>query len=80
MEDTAPQTNRRYFELLRQAGPARRLEICASLTSAVRDLARAGIQAAEPQRRFSERELRRRLTERLYGATVARRLFAGPGE
>ncbi|HEY4188683.1 MAG TPA: hypothetical protein VGP07_26690 [Polyangia bacterium] len=80
MEGTTPQANRRYVELLRQAGPAQRLEICASLTRAARERVRAEIQAAAPGQLLSEREINRRLAERLYGATVARRLFGEPPE
>lgn len=76
MEDTGAKANRRYFELLRQAGPAQRLAICASLTCATRELAMAGIRAAHPERSLSERELHEYLAERLYGTKVARRLFA----
>lgn len=80
MEDTSAKANRRYFELLRQAGPAKRLAIAASLTRATRELALAGIKAAHPGRPLSDRELRQHLAERLYGAKVARRLFAGRPE
>jgi hypothetical protein len=80
VEDTSPKANRRYIELLRQAGPAGRLAMCASLTRAVRDLALAGIKSAEPGRLLSDEELRKRLTERLYGAEVAHRLFPGRSE
>ena len=45
VRDTSPKANVRYFELLRQAGPERRLG-------------------------------RQKLAERLYGAEVARRVFA----
>jgi hypothetical protein len=80
VEDTSAKANRRYFELLTQAGPAKRLAICASLTRATRELAMAGIKAAHPGRTLSNRELRQQLAERLYGTKVARRLFAGhPG-
>jgi hypothetical protein len=77
VEDTSPRANARYFELLRQASPAKRLEICASLTRATRELAIAGIKAANPDRTFSQQELRVKLAERIYGQEVALRVFAG---
>ena len=76
MNDTSDRASRRYFELLREAGPAKRLAICASLTRATRELALAGIKAAHADRTLSPRELRRELGRRLYGDEVARRLFA----
>jgi len=75
VDDTSAQANRRYFELLRQAGPAKRLAICAGLTNATRELAVAGIRAANPGRTLSPREVQRLLAARLYGAEVSRRLF-----
>ena len=48
MSDTSPKANARYFELLRQAGPEGRLEICLGLSRATRELAIAGIKQAHP--------------------------------
>ena len=80
VSDTSPKANARYFELLRQAGPERRLAICLGLSRATRELAIAGIKQAHPDRTLSDDELREKLAERLYGAEVARRVFAGrPG-
>lgn len=76
MNDTSPAARARYFELLRQAGPSKRLAMCASLTQAVRELAIAGIKASHPGRPLGPEELREKLAERLYGAEVARRVFA----
>ncbi len=77
MRDTHPKAQARYFELLRQAGPQRRLEACLSLSRTVRELAIAGIKQMHPQKTISEQEIRQRLAERLYGTEVAQRLFAG---
>ena len=77
MRDTSPKANARYFELLRQAGPERRLAICLGLSRAMRELAIAGIKRSHPDRVLSADELRQKLAERLYGAEVARRVFAG---
>ena len=80
VSDTSPKANARYFDLLRQAGPERRLEICLGLSRATRELAIAGIKQAHPDRTHADDELREKLAERLYGAEVARRVFAGrPG-
>jgi hypothetical protein len=76
VNDTSPAALARYFELLREAGPGKRLAICASLTQAVRELAIAGIKAAHPDRQLGPEELREKLAERLYGVDVARRVFA----
>jgi hypothetical protein len=77
VSDTSPKANARYFELLRQAGPERRLAICAGLSRATRELAIAGIKSSHPDRLLSTDEIRQKLAERLYGAEVARRVFAG---
>jgi hypothetical protein len=77
VSDTSPKANARYFELLRQAGPERRLAICIGLSNAVRELAIAGIKQKYPDRALSDDELRQKLAERLYGAEVAGRVFAG---
>jgi hypothetical protein len=77
VRDTSPKANARYFELLRQAGPGRRLEICLGLSRATRELAIAGIKQAHPDRLLSDHELRQMLAQRLYGVEVARRVFSG---
>jgi hypothetical protein len=77
VSDTSPKANARYFELLRQAGQERRLAICIGLSRATRELAVAGIRHAHPDHPISDGELRQKLAERLYGAEVARRVFAG---
>jgi hypothetical protein len=76
VQDTQPKATARYFELLRQAGPERRLAMCASLCRATRELAIAGIKATHLGRELTDLEIRRALAERLYGRQVAQRLFA----
>jgi hypothetical protein len=76
VSDTSPKSNARYFELLRQAEPGRRLAICVGLSRATRELAIAGIKQAHPDRLLSDHELRQKLAERLYGTEVARRVFS----
>jgi hypothetical protein len=77
VHDTSSKANARYFELLQQAGPQRRLAICLGLSRATRELAMVGIKRAHLDRVLSDDELRQKLAERLYGAEVARRVFAG---
>ena len=77
VRDTSLKANVRYFDLLRRAGPERRLAICLGLTRATRELAIAGIKRSHPDRVLSDDEIRQKLAERLYGAEVARRVFAG---
>ena len=43
LRDTDPETERVQLELLRRAGPARRLELALSLSRSVMSLSRAGI-------------------------------------
>jgi hypothetical protein len=63
VSDTSPKANARYFELLRQAGPERRLAICLGLSRATRELAIAGIKQAHPDRLLSDDELRQKLNQ-----------------
>lgn len=73
-QDTDSVAQGRYYELLRAAGPARRLEAAVSLSAAVRALAEEGIRERHPH--AAEDEVRVRLAVRLYGREVARSLFA----
>lgn len=75
MDDTSPECRSRYFELLRKAGPQRRLEICAELTRTTRELAMAGIRAVHRGEHLSDAKLRELLAERLYGREVAGKYF-----
>ena len=79
VEDTSPAADARYHELLRAMPPERRLEAAMRLSRAVRELAMAGLRDRFPQ--ADERELRVRLTVRLYGRQAAVRLFGWvPGD
>jgi DNA-binding HxlR family transcriptional regulator len=71
--DTDRRRRERYFELLREQSPADRLRKAGMLTQAVRQLAEAGIRQSFPQ--ADPTEVKVRLTVRLYGREVARRLF-----
>jgi hypothetical protein len=79
VDDTSSAASRRYAELLRHAGPQRRLQICVQLSSATRELAIAGIRQAHVDRALTDGQVRRKLAERLYGEEVAHRLFKGAG-
>ncbi len=75
VRDTNPKAEARYYELLRQRSAAERLEMASALTNAARELALAGIRERSPN--LTERQLRAKLAERLYGREVATRLFGG---
>jgi hypothetical protein len=72
-EDTSDAAIARYHQLLRAQTPHQRLEQTNALIAAVRELAVAGIQARHPD--APPREVRMRLTVRLYGREIAGRLF-----
>jgi hypothetical protein len=72
-EDTSAAAIARYHQLLQAQAPHQRLEQTNALIAAVRELAVAGIRARHPV--ASPQEVRMRLTVRLYGREVARRLF-----
>lgn len=71
--DTSPQMDERYHDLLRRMAPEQRLEAAMRLSQAVRELALAGLRQRHPQ--ANEHEIRVRLTVRLYGRACALRLF-----
>jgi hypothetical protein len=73
LRDTNPTATARYYELLRQKSGAERLAMVATLTHAVRELARAGIHQDDPT--LTERQIQAKLAERMYGPAVAARLF-----
>ncbi len=72
MRDTSEPALERYYELLRARTPLARITAAADLSSAVRQLAEAGIRAADPD--ASPRVVRARLARRLYGAEVVARV------
>ena len=74
-EDTSPEAQRRYFDLLRKQEPVARLQQAARLTTMVRQLALADIKARHPG--ATPRQEQALLAERLYGRDVAVRLFPG---
>jgi len=72
-EDTSPKALARYTELLRQASLEQRARATASLCSAVRVLAEAGIRQRHPG--ITDAELRVRYACLVYGRDAAKRLF-----
>jgi hypothetical protein len=72
MLDTTPESQERYFELLRRSSPQERGRTAFALTDLVRRLAEAGIRLQHPG--ISAQDLKKRLAVRLYGRKVAMRL------
>ncbi len=74
LSDTDPETERVQLDLLRRAGPARRLQLALSLSRSVMSLSRGGIarslEGAAPE------ELGLRFVEVHYGAALADALRA----
>ena len=71
--DTGSAAVDRYHQLLRAQAPHERLEQANALSKAVRELAVIGLMTRHPD--ATPEEIRVRLTVRLYGRDVARRLF-----
>lgn len=70
--DTHPEAERVQIELLRKAGPARRVSLARSLSSMAIQLSRQAIRKANPH--ASEEELRLLGIEFYYGKELADRL------
>jgi hypothetical protein len=75
MMDTSPESRAFYYARLKAMTPQERLAIASRLSASVRRLAVVGIKRDFPE--YSERQVRRELCVRLYGADVAHRLFEG---
>ncbi len=75
LSDTTPAARAKHLELLRQASPARKLEMMAQLNATVRTFALAGLRQRYPQ--ASDAELRRRLADLLLGPELASQAY-GP--
>jgi len=71
--DTHPKMEALQIQLLRQATPARKMEMLAQLNASARTLALMGLRSRYPQ--ASEAELRRRLADLLLGEELARKLY-----
>jgi hypothetical protein len=72
--DTSPEVERVQIELLRKAGPARRLELGLSFSQDASRLTRAGIKRAYPY--ASEEEISLIFIEVTYGKDLANRVRA----
>jgi hypothetical protein len=72
--DTRPEVERVQIELLRKAGPARRLELGLSFSQDTSQLTRAGIKRAYPY--ASKEEISLIFIEVTYGKDLANRVRA----
>ncbi len=75
--DTHPQMEALQIQLLRQASPARKMEMLAQLNASARHLALTGLRARYPQ--AGEAELRQRLAGLLLGDELARKVYGEIG-
>lgn len=71
--DTNPAVEAFLIDLLRQASPARKMEMLAELNAAARMLALAGLRSRYPQ--DSEDRIRRRLADLLLGEVLAKKVY-----
>lgn len=75
LTDTSPEIEALQFKLLRQASPARKLELLAQMNATVRALALSGLRTRHPedppeiiQRRMADLILGAALAEKVYGS------------
>ena len=73
VSDTHPRMEALQVKLLRQASPARKMEMLAQLNTSARMLALSGLRSRYPQ--ASEAELHRRLAGYLLGEELARKVY-----
>ena len=71
--DTHPEIEELQIGILRTFSPARKMELLASLNSAARKLALAGLRQRHPS--ASEDELIRRLADLLLGEELAEKVY-----
>ena len=71
--DTHPKMEALQIQLLRQASPARKMEMLAQLNASARTLALTGLRSHYPL--ASEPELRRRLADLLLGEELALKVY-----
>ena len=74
LNDTSPEAHRVHVELLRKAGPERRLQMGLSLSASVMKQARLAIRAANPA--LCETEVGLRFVELNYGKELAAKVRA----
>jgi hypothetical protein len=73
LSDTHPSMEALQIQLLRQASPARKMEMLAQLNASARALALSGLRSRHPQ--VGEAELLRRLADLLLGEELARKVY-----
>lgn len=73
--DTTPEAERVLLDLIRQATPARKLEIVGNMNKLLRELAISGLRSRHPD--ASDEEIHRRLADIVLGPDLAERVF-GP--
>lgn len=73
--DTSQEAYEFQLRGYRQMSPARKSELVAELSEAVRELSRAGIRQRHPD--YDAAEVDRALVALLYGPDVARHVFPG---
>ncbi len=71
--DTHPEMEALQIRLLREASPARKMELLAGLNASAKTLALNGLRMRYPK--ASESELRRRLAGLLLGEELARKVY-----
>jgi len=76
--DTHPSMEALQVRLLRQASPARKMEMLAQLNASARLLALSGLRSRYPQ--ACEAELRRRLAGILLGEELACKVYGEVGD
>jgi hypothetical protein len=72
--DTEPWADEMQIELLRQAGPTRRAELCFELSAMAWNAARAAVDRLYPHETQDQRDLR--FLTSVYGAQLARDFIA----
>lgn len=70
--DTTPEAEVLLFELLGKKSPAEKLQMVGRISATVRTLATSGLRERYPD--DSDRQLKIRLVELLYGADVAEKM------
>jgi hypothetical protein len=68
-DDTDPETERVHFDLLRKAGPTRRVQMAMGLSAQIPSMARRSVQRDAPH--ASKTELDILFVERVYGRELA---------
>jgi hypothetical protein len=73
LTDTSPEIDALQLKLLRQASPARKLELLAQVNDTVRALALSGLRTRHPD--DPSEIIQRRLADLILGAEVAKKVY-----